>query len=162
MSGLSQKHLSDGEEILAEVRKFFGKVVSSIIIFVIFIAVLVTIIWFLPSSTPRFVGYIFLVLAIFALIWLVSKYLRWRTYILTVTNRRIVESDGFLKRAVREVPVNKIQAVNLNQGLIERAFKVGDLEITSGAFKEGSIVYSSLPHCETLFHLISQLIDENR
>ncbi len=162
MAGLSSKHLSEGEEILAEVRKFFGKVVYAIVLYIILIAVLTAIVILLPANTPRYVGLILLIPAVLGLIYLLIKYVNWKVYSLTVTNRRLVEANGLLKRTVREVPINKIQTVNLNQNIFERMFKVGDIEISSGALRDGTLIYTSLPHCETIFHLISQLIDESR
>jgi uncharacterized membrane protein YdbT with pleckstrin-like domain len=162
VSGLAAKHLGDGEEILAEVRKFFGKVVMAVVLYAILIGVLLAIAIILPANTPRFVGLILLIPALIGMFYLFTRYIQWRSYSFTVTNRRIVESSGLLKRTVHEVPINKIQSVNLNQGIFERLFKVGDIELSSGAYRDGTLVYTSLPHSETIFHLISQLIDENR
>lgn len=59
----------------------------------------------------------------------------------TVTDSRIIRKDGLVRRKTNQMPFNKIERVELDQGLLQRIFKLGDITLDTG---EDVIVLQSL------------------
>ena len=52
---------------------------------------------------------------------------------LAVTNKRVIGKAGWLNSASLDLPLNKVQSVNVKQGLVGKIFKYGTVEIKSAA-----------------------------
>src|SRR3989304_1773608 len=59
----------------------------------------------------------------------------------TVTDSRIIRKDGIIRRRTNQMPFNKIERVELDQGLIQRMLNLGDIVLDTG---EDTIVLQSL------------------
>ena len=71
------------------------------------------------------------VLALTAL-WVGWKFLLWRTTHFAVTSYRVIYQKGFFSKQGIEIPLERVNNVNFNQGIIERILGAGDLLIESG------------------------------
>jgi len=65
----------------------------------------------------------------------------------TVTDSRIIRKDGIVRRKTNQMPFNKIERVELDQGLIQRIFNLGDIVLDTG---EDTIVLQSLGNVEVV------------
>jgi uncharacterized membrane protein YdbT with pleckstrin-like domain len=63
---------------------------------------------------------------------------KWTTEI-AVTDRRLVYKSGFIARRTQELPVSKLEEVNLNQSILGRLFGYGRLAI-SGTGGDAALV----------------------
>lgn len=66
------------------------------------------------------------------LIFLVIAYIRYKTTELAFTNKRIIAKTGFIRRQTIELNLNKVESIQVNQGILGRVFNFGTL-IISGA-----------------------------
>ncbi len=57
----------------------------------------------------------------------------------TITDRRIVERQGILRRDERSAHIDRVQNVNVRQGVIERIFGVGTVEVETAGNDEADI-----------------------
>lgn len=76
----------------------------------------------------------FLLLALYGLgliIWLLA-FVRYKTTELAVTNKRVIAKFGFISRQTIELNINKVESIQVNQGILGRIFNYGSLVI-SGA-----------------------------
>ncbi len=76
----------------------------------------------------------FLLLALYGLgliFWLVA-FVRYKTTELAVTNKRVIAKFGFISRQTIELNINKVESIQVNQGILGRIFNYGSLVI-SGA-----------------------------
>ena len=71
------------------------------------------------------------VLALAAL-WVGWKFILWRTTHFAVTSYRVIYQKGFFSKQGIEIPLERVNNVNFNQGIIERILGAGDLLIESG------------------------------
>lgn len=85
------------------------------------------------SQVPLIVLGFFLLFAygIGLVIWLVA-YLRYKTTELAVTNKRVIAKFGFISRQTIELNLNKVESIQVHQGILGRIFNFGSLVI-SGA-----------------------------
>jgi membrane protein YdbS with pleckstrin-like domain len=125
---LPRKFLNEDEELLAELRPhwifLFGPLFTSIGVWAAIIAILI--VW---RSAPGWTNYPFLVLALIPGLWLLARFVRWRSYIIALTSTRILVRQGIFGRDTVQLRLQRITEVNLRQELIERILGVGSLII---------------------------------
>ena len=65
------------------------------------------------------------------LFWL-AAFIRYKTTELAVTNKRVIAKFGFISRHTIEMNINKVESIQVDQGILGRIFDYGSL-IISGA-----------------------------
>jgi len=65
------------------------------------------------------------------LIFLVIAYVRYKSVELAVTTKRLIVKHGFVRRQTVEINLNRVESVQVEQGLLGRLFNFGTL-IVSG------------------------------
>ena len=65
------------------------------------------------------------------LIFLVLAYVRYKSVELAVTTKRIIVKHGFVRRHTVEINLDKVESIQVEQGLLGRLFNFGTL-IVSG------------------------------
>jgi len=76
----------------------------------------------------------FLLLAVWGIgivFWLVA-FIHYKTTELAFTNKRVIAKFGFISRQTVEININKVESIQVNQGILGRIFNFGTL-IISGA-----------------------------
>jgi len=125
---LPRKFLNEDEELLAELRPhwifMFGPLFTSIGVWAAIIVLVV--LW---ANPPSWLNYPILVLALIPGLWLLGRYVRWRSYTVAITSTRILVRQGILGRDTVQLRLQRITEVNLRQTLIERLLGTGSLVI---------------------------------
>jgi uncharacterized membrane protein YdbT with pleckstrin-like domain len=66
-----------------------------------------------------------------------NSFITYKTSEFAVTNRRVIVKVGFIRRNSIEVMLNKVEGIQVDQGIIGRIFKYGSITITgTGGTKE--------------------------
>ncbi|HKC25058.1 MAG TPA: PH domain-containing protein [Thermoanaerobaculia bacterium] len=78
----------------------------------------------------------------------------WRAFVdsfdeFGVSTSRVFKKTGFLKRQVRQIPLDKVQDVNIQATLWGRWLSYGDVELQT-AGTEGTVVFPRIRHPEEL------------
>ncbi|HEX4434098.1 MAG TPA: PH domain-containing protein [Acidimicrobiales bacterium] len=124
---LPRKFLNDDEELLAELRPhwvfLFGPLFTSVGVWAALIVLLV--LWKAPSWT----NYPILILALIPGLWLLGRFIRWRSYVVALTSTRILVREGIIGRDTVQLRLQRITEVNIRQELIERMLGTGSLII---------------------------------
>jgi membrane protein YdbS with pleckstrin-like domain len=125
---LPRKFLNEDEELLAEMHPhwifIFTPLAASVVGIGGIIAILVAL-----GNHANWATYPLLVVAAIPAIWLLGRIIRWRSYILALTNTRIVLRHGVFDRDVVQLRLQRITEINLSQKLWERAVGTGRLMI---------------------------------
>jgi uncharacterized membrane protein YdbT with pleckstrin-like domain len=66
------------------------------------------------------------------LIFWIMALIRYKTTELAFTNKRVIAKFGFISRQTVELNINKVESIQVNQGIFGRIFNYGTLVI-SGA-----------------------------
>ena len=61
------------------------------------------------------------------LIFLVIAYVRYKSVELAVTTKRLIVKHGFVRRQTVEINLNKVESIQVEQGLLGRLFNFGTL-----------------------------------
>jgi membrane protein YdbS with pleckstrin-like domain len=125
---LPRKFLNDDEELLAELRPhwifLFGPLFTSIGVWICLIVLVV--LW---QKAPGWTNYPILILALIPGLWLLGRFVRWRSYVVALTSTRILVRQGILGRDTVQLRLQRITEVNIRQRLIERLLGTGSLII---------------------------------
>lgn len=86
-------------------------------------------------------------------------FLRWRTTLFVITNKRVVVRTGILSRTGRDIPLNRVNDVTFTHNLLERMLGCGTLLVES-AGERGQVQLTEVPRVEqtqrTLYELVEQ------
>ncbi len=125
---LPRKFLNEDEELLAELRPhwifLFGPLFSSIGVWAGLIVLVI--LW---QNAPSWTNYPILVLAVIPGLWLLGRFIRWRSYVVALTSTRILVREGIVGRDTVQLRLQRITEVNIRQELIERVLGTGSLII---------------------------------
>jgi membrane protein YdbS with pleckstrin-like domain len=125
---LPRKFLNDDEELLAELRPhwifLFGPLFTSIAVWIGLIVLVI--LW---QKAPGWTNYPILILALIPGLWLLGRFVRWRSYVVALTSTRILVRQGILGRDTVQLRLQRITEVNIRQRLIERLLGTGSLII---------------------------------
>lgn len=82
-----------------------------------------------PLIFLGFVGLAFFGLGL--ILWIMAA-IRYKTTEMAFTNKRVIAKFGFISRQTIELNINKVESIQVNQGILGRIFNYGTL-IVSGA-----------------------------
>jgi membrane protein YdbS with pleckstrin-like domain len=123
---LPRKFLNDDEELLAELKPhwifLFGPLFTSIGVWAVIILILI--VW---SNPPGWFNYPVVIFAIVPGLWLLGRYVRWRSYDVALTSTRILVRQGIFGRDTVQLRLQRITEVNIRQDLVERVLGTGSL-----------------------------------
>jgi uncharacterized membrane protein YdbT with pleckstrin-like domain len=93
------------------------------------------------------VDYVWLVggaMLVVSLVWLLVRYLKWVTTNFVLTTDRLIDRSGVLGKHGREIPLERVNDITVNQTLFERLIGAGDVMIESGG-ERGQQQFADLP-----------------
>lgn len=64
------------------------------------------------------------------LIFLIMAYVRYKSTELAVTTKRVIVKHGFIRRQTVEINMNKVESIQVDQGILGRVFDFGTLIIS--------------------------------
>jgi len=75
------------------------------------------------------------------------EFVQWRSTHFVVTNQRVAYQGGLARRAGVSIPLNRVNNVNFQQGMIARVLNNGTITIESAGESSDS-VFENIPHPE--------------
>ena len=91
----------------------------------------------------------------------VFPFAEWRRRTYTVTNERIATRRGVLRRSGRDIPLDRINDVAFEQGIVDRMTKAGTLKISS-ASERGTVVFRDIPKIHEVTTTLNDLVRDAR
>jgi uncharacterized membrane protein YdbT with pleckstrin-like domain len=89
-------------------------------------------------------------------IWLLIWYLKTKSKKLSITNRDMLYEEGLLRKNRKELALDKVRTVEVDQDFIERIFGVGKVRVFT-AGDEPEIVVEGLPDPNKIRELIKKI-----
>jgi uncharacterized membrane protein YdbT with pleckstrin-like domain len=159
--GLPEDQLGAGERVELEMHEHWKHLLGAILICLAALAGLVVVL--LVSPQTGFLAWLdtigWVAFAAVVLIFGVWPALEWwnRTY--TLTNRRLATRRGIIRRSGRDIPLERINDVAFDQGLLDRMVGAGTLRV-SAASEEGTVVLRDIPHIHQVSLRMNELVRE--
>jgi len=157
--GISPKLLSPGEHVIASTRTHWKALVLPVLVLIVTCAAAGFLIAVLPSGSAHTILLILvLVVGAAIVVWFtVRPFLVWITASYTVTNRRLINRTGVFVRKGRDIPLQRINDVSYERGVLDRMLGCGTLVI-SDASETGRSVLPDVPRVEKLQLVITNLL----
>jgi len=152
--------LYDDEVVLVEDRPHPVRLVRPIVMTAVVVAGVVTgfVEW---RSAPAWFGVALGAIAVLAAVVLAGKVLAWRATLLVLTSSRVIYRTGVLRRIGREIPIDRVQDVTYQQGLLERIVGAGTLTVES-AGERGVEPFFDIRRPEVVQSQINRAVDAAR
>ena len=161
--GLPADQLSPGEHVVLEMHEHVKHLLGTALICLAALVGLLVVLaigpedgffaWLDTLGWLAFAGVVLLFGVWPALAW-------WkRTY--TLTDERLATRTGVLRRSGRDIPLDRINDVAFEQGILDRLVGAGTLKV-SAASEEGTVVLRDIPHIHQVSLRINELVREGR
>jgi membrane protein YdbS with pleckstrin-like domain len=161
--GLPASQLGPQERIVIETREHLKHLLFAGLICLAAIVGLVLVLTVAPAdgfwSWLSSAGWI--AFAGVVLVFGVWPFLRWLTRTSTLTNERLVTRAGLIRRTGRDIPLERINDVAYDQGLLDRMTKCGTLRV-SAASQEGTVVLRDIPEIHEFVRTMNELVRDAR
>ncbi|EIE97602.1 PH domain-containing protein [Saccharomonospora glauca] len=93
-------------------------------------------------------------------IWLfLVPFVRWRTTHFVVTTDRVIVREGVIKRTGIDIPMQRINSVRFEHGLVDRIFGCGTLVIESAS--DEPLTFDDIPQVEKMHTYIYRQVNDN-
>jgi uncharacterized membrane protein YdbT with pleckstrin-like domain len=149
------KHLNDGEEIVIDIHPHWWYLAGPVAVVAILLAGALTMV---VVGTPRWARLAAVVVVAAAVLWLLGRYLRWRTTSFVCTSLRLIDRHGILGKTGREIPLDHLSDISYHQTFFDRLIGAGDLLLES-AGRDSQQVFPDLPHPARLQNEIYRQIE---
>ena len=103
------------------------------------------------------VSYLMIILIFVLFLWIIWDIISWRAIHYMLTTTRVLVERGVIRKEKVYMHYNKIQDVNISQGIMERIFKAGDIEIFGGHDRT-RLIMEHVPNPDQVDNTINRLI----
>ena len=79
------------------------------------------------------------------LVFLAVAYVRYKSTELAVTTKRVIVKHGFIRRQTVEINLNKVESIQVDQGVLGRVFNFGTLVVAGTGTSHAPIAGISEP-----------------
>lgn len=150
--------IEDEDEVL-NFHPHWKTILGPLLLAVLIAAIAIAAAVFIPGGTVRLIiGGLGLLLIVIAL---AAPITRWACTSYILTNRRLVLRTGLLNRHGRDIPLNRVNDVSFDHGLIDRILGCGKLTVES-AGERGQLVLRDIPRVEHVQNEMYRLIEEEQ
>ena len=94
------------------------------------------------------------------LLFIIYALLDRNTKLYTLTNKRVMAKAGIISRQVNEVGIRDIRSINVKQGILERLFGLGSVEIASAGTAGVEVKFTGVSNPMRVRDLIRREKDE--
>lgn len=161
-----QKLLAPGETIAFELKPHWRALIAPILVLLLLVFVGTWLFfsvpnWSIGSFSLGFLQWIIVALGAVILVWQVLiPFGRWITTQYVFTSRRVIVRKGLITRQGRDMPLQKVNNVTFEVGLLGRIFNYGRLELES-ASNDGDLVIDDVPDVEEIQRQVYELHEQD-
>jgi uncharacterized membrane protein YdbT with pleckstrin-like domain len=159
---MSKTELMPGEQLILHSNPhwwYFWKEVAAAVVLIALLILLAVLDggWF-----NSFLSWVIPVAVVVLLAITAFSFVQWKTTKFAITDQRVAYTSGILRRQGVSIPLNRINNVNFEQGIIARMLNNGIVTIESAG--QGDSVFENIPDPERVRTLVFQQVeaDEQR
>ncbi|MFI7679583.1 PH domain-containing protein [Actinophytocola sp. NPDC049390] len=153
--------LSEGESVILHKHSHWKMLLLPYVVLIVTLGVGIWLAILVSDTSWSMVGYIAIgAVALILLVWLFFiPFVRWRTTHFVVTTDRVMAKEGVIKTTGITIPMNSINSVRFEHGLIDRIFGCGTLIIESAS--QEALEFDDIPSVEKVHTLLYREINDN-
>jgi len=155
MLAMSLKDLTEGEDVVLELRTHLKALFWPFVLLVALVAaVAVTAALGAPARAVEVVAVVAFLLACLVVL---PRWARWLTTRYVVTTKRVLVRSGIVTRTGRDIPLYRINDVASEQGILDRMFGCGTLVVSDASDKPGLVLHD-VPHVDDVQVRLHELL----
>ncbi|MBB4903881.1 PH domain-containing protein [Actinophytocola algeriensis] len=153
--------LSEGESVILHKHSHWKMLLLPYIVLIAVLGVGVWLTLLVSDTSWSTAGFIAIgAVALILLVWLFFiPFIRWRTTHFVVTTDRVMAKEGVIKTTGITIPMNSINSVRFEHGLVDRIFGCGTLIIESAS--QEPLEFDDIPAVERVHTLLYREINDN-
>lgn len=157
--GYPKRLLLDGESIVFDLRPHWWYLAKHL-------AVGVPVIAFgvfsqtLDGDSGKATKYVALAVLLVWLLWFAARLLQWLSTHFVLTTDRLIYRKGLIAKHGRDVPLNRVNNIDMHQTVFERILRAGDILVES-AGESGQQTFSDVRHPENVQREINKQVEAN-
>jgi uncharacterized membrane protein YdbT with pleckstrin-like domain len=149
--------LIEGEELILDRRPHWVALLGPALVAVAGLALA----WWLSTLMDSAAWLPWVVYVVLLLVYPVPKVVSWLTSNFAVTSDRVIHREGFIAKRSMEIPLEAINDVRFDQGIIDRMLGAGTLVIQS-ASEQGRQIFDNIRDPEGVQRTIYQEGERNK
>ena len=154
-----KKHLNSNETVVLDLQPHWWFFAGSAATLVLCIGVGLVVLTQLDSgNTRKFLGYLLIAAILVSALWLVQRFLKWRTTNFVITSDRVIFRQGLIAKSGIEIPLGRVNNINFNQTVFERIIGAGDLLIESGG-EDGQQRFTDIRNPQAVQNLLHAQVE---
>jgi membrane protein YdbS with pleckstrin-like domain len=159
--GYPEDLLSEGESVIIHKHSHWKMLLVPYLVLLVTLGVAVWLAILVKDESWSMVGLIAIgAVALIVLVWLFFiPFIRWRTTHFVVTTDRVMAKEGVIKTTGITIPMNSINSVRFEHGLVDRIFGCGTLIIESAS--QEPLEFDDIPSVERVHTLLYREINDN-
>jgi uncharacterized membrane protein YdbT with pleckstrin-like domain len=123
--------LNDDESVVLDLRPHWWGLVGATFVLAVALGVAIAVSILVHGTAHDPVLIVTLIVVLVALVRFVTRYIRWATTNIVVTNHRLILRSGVLSKTGREIPLERINDIAYHQSFFDRLIRSGDLIVES-------------------------------
>ena len=135
--------LNEGEDVILDLHPHWWFFAGPAVAVVVVVGLLVVVVGRFDVNLTA-LNYALFALLVVNLVWLLLRYARWTTTNFVLTTDRLIHRAGVLRKMGREIPLERINDISVQQSLFERVMRSGDVMIESGG-ERGQQHFTDIP-----------------
>ncbi len=157
--GYPKRLLLDGEEIVLDLRPHWWFLAKQLALGVPVIAFGVFALT-LDGDTGKVVGWLAAALVVVWVLWFAARLLQWLSTHFVLTTERLIYRKGLVAKHGRDVPLNRVNNIDMSQTVFERILRAGDILIES-AGESGQQRFTDIKRPENVQREINKAVEAN-
>ena len=157
--GYPKRLLLDGENIVLDLRPHWWFLAKHLAVGVVVIAFAVFSLT-LDGDTGQIVGWLAVGLLVLWALWFLARLLQWLSTHFVLTTERLIYRKGLVAKHGRDVPLNRVNNIDMSQTVFERVLRAGDILIES-AGESGQQKFTDIKSPEKVQREINRAVEAN-
>lgn len=155
--GVPRKLLSKDEVVIFQMHEHVKKILANIVGAFLVLVILGIALAFMPDSVLPWGQWTSAgIAAVLLIIIFVIPFIKWRTTIYIITNRRVITRSGVFSKIGHDIPLSRISNVAYDFGLIDRIFSCGTISLETSA--DNPLTLTDVPHASEVHVKLTDLI----
>jgi uncharacterized membrane protein YdbT with pleckstrin-like domain len=155
--GYPKRLLLDGESIVFDLRPHWWYMSKHVAVGVPVVAFGVFSLT-LDGDSGKATKYVAGALFVVWLVWFAARLLQWMSTHFVLTTDRLIYRKGLVAKHGRDVPLNRVNNIDMHQTVFERVIKAGDILVES-AGTDGQQTFSDIRHPENVQREINRVVE---
>jgi len=106
------------------------------------------------------IGWIGMALSCIGLLTIIIKYLRWKSTVYTITNRRILRQTGIISKSYIDCYLSKVQTLYLTIPFLGRIFNFGTISMATAGTNVAEMQWECVRHPRNTRRILNETIEQ--